>query len=140
MKKLKLLWKILKSIGAEKILTGFIGFILIMAGIFTFIEPNIDSYGDALWYCFAVVTTIGFGDLYAVTALGRVLTIILSLYGILIIALIPGVFVSFYMEFLKIKADESMMSFLDKLERLEELSKEELREISEKVKAKKYKI
>lgn len=140
MRKLKLLWKILKSVGAEKILIGFLGFVLIIAGVFTLIEPNMASYGDALWYCFAVVTTIGFGDIYAVTVIGRVLTIILSMYGILIIALIPGVFVSFYMEFLKIKADESMMDFLEKLERLEELPKEELIEISKKVKAKKHKL
>lgn len=140
MKKLRLLWKILKSINAEKIVTGFLTFVLVVALAFTFIEPSIETYGDALWYCFTVVTTIGFGDLYAVTTLGRILTIVLGLYGIFIIALVPGILISFYTEFLKIKANESTVVFLEKLERLDELSKEELREISNKVKEKKYKL
>lgn len=140
MKKLKLLWKILKSINAEQIVTGFLTFVLVAALAFTFIEPSIETYGDALWYCFTVVTTIGFGDLYAVTTLGRILTMVLGLYGIFIIALVPGILISFYTEFLKIKANESTVVFLEKLERLDELSKEELREISNKVKEKKYKL
>ena len=38
-----------------------------------------DSFGDALWYSFAVVTTIGFGDVVATTLVGRIITVILGL-------------------------------------------------------------
>lgn len=140
MKKLKILWKILKSTNADKIVISFIIFINIMAIAFTFVEPSITTYGDGLWYCFTIVSTIGFGDFYAVTTLGRICTIILSLYGILVIALIPGIIVSFYMEFIKQKSDDNISAFLEKLEHLEDLSKEELAEISSKVKSRKYKL
>ena len=53
---------------------------------------------DALWYCFAVVTTTGFGDLAAVTLIGRILTVILGFYGIVVVALITSVIVNFYNE------------------------------------------
>lgn len=140
MKKLKILWNILKTTSADKIVIGFIGFILMVAGIIQMVEPSMTSYGDALWYCFIVITTIGFGDFYAITLIGRVATIILAIYGIFVVALIPGIVVSFYMEFIKIKANESTVEFLEKLERLDELSKEELTQISKNVRDKKYNI
>ena len=60
--------------------------------------------------------------------------IFLSICSILIIAVVPGVITSYYVESTKLRADESSAKFLDDLERLPELSKEELVELSEKVK------
>ena len=48
------------------------------------IEPGIGDFGDALWYCFAIVTTIGFGDISAVSVPGRILSVILGFYGIIV--------------------------------------------------------
>ena len=56
------------------------------------------NIGDALWYCFAVVTTIGFGDFTAVTLTGRVLSVILGLFGIVLVAVITSIIVNFYNE------------------------------------------
>lgn len=30
------------------------------------IEPEIHNYFDALWYCFSVISTIGFGDIVGI--------------------------------------------------------------------------
>ena len=79
-------------------------------------------------------TTIGLGDVLATTLVGRVLSIFLSICSILIIAVVPGVITSYYVESTKLRADESSAKFLDDLERLPELSKEEPVELSEKVK------
>ena len=49
-------------------------------------------------------------------------------------AMVPGVVVSYYMEYIKIREKETISTFLEKLEKLPELSKEELREVSEKIK------
>lgn len=97
-------------------------------------EPNITRLFDSIWYCFSVATTIGLGDVLATTLVGRVLSIFLSICSILIIAVVPGVITSYYVESTKLRADESSAKFLDDLERLPELSKEELVELSEKVK------
>ena len=56
------------------------------------------TYGDALWYCFAVVTTIGFGDFSAIRPLTRILSVILGIYGIIVVALITSIIVNFYNE------------------------------------------
>lgn len=134
MKRLKLLWRILEMTQASRIMLGFILFVFLSAFGFTIVEPGIIRFGDGLWYCFAVFTTIGFGDFSAVTLPGRLLTVILGLYGILVVALIPGIIVSYFNEISRMKANSSITEFLDKLERLPELSKEELCEIAKEVK------
>ena len=47
---------------------------------------------------------------------------------------------SYFIEFNKIKSKESVVVFLDQLEHLETLSKEELRELSQKVKQRRYRL
>ena len=140
MKKLKVLWRIIKLASLDKILYGFILFFLVCAGVFFIFEPGIENYGDALWYSFVAFTTIGFGDFVSVCLIGRVFTILLTIYGIFNVALMPGIVDSYYQEVINIKAKDNITEFLTELERLPELSKEKLEEISEKIKNKRYKL
>lgn len=139
MKNSRVFIRILRFTNTDKIVTSFIGFTLLAAFFILLVEPGIQSYGDALWFCFTAVTTIGFGDFTATTLIGRIIIVVIALYGIIVIALIPGVLVSYYTEIMKMKSDESMMLFLDKLEHLPELSKEELSEIATQAKLRRKK-
>ena len=117
----------------EHFTLGYVAVLLLVAFGVWQVEPDITTFSDGLWYCFAASTTIGFGDIVAVTAVGRILTVILVLYGIFVIALIPGVVVNYFVEFNKIRYNESLLMFMDRLEHLDTLSKEELREISQDI-------
>ena len=64
--------------------------------LFPLFEPTITDFWDALWYCFTVITTIGFGDFYATTAIGRILTVLLGIYGIIVVAILTSVIVNYY--------------------------------------------
>lgn len=113
-------------------------YIIIFAGVSIgvwIVEPNIKTPIDSVWYCFSVATTIGFGDITAVTILGRAMSIFLSICSILIIAVVPGIITSYYIESTKLKEKESIAKFLDDLEHLPELSNEDLQSLSEKVKS-----
>lgn len=134
MRNSKILWRVLKRTRADKILYGYLILLFGISFVIWLIEPEINTIFDSLWYCFSVLTTIGFGDFIAVTFIGRILSVVLSIYSILIIAIIPGVITSFYLESIKIRSKESMEKFLYDLERLPELSKEELNDLSEKAK------
>ena len=90
--------KIVVKTHAAEIIFGLVLLIVTFSLLLTFFEPNMSSFPDALWYCFAIVTTIGFGDLTAVTAFGRVLSVILGAYGIIVVALITSIIVNFYGE------------------------------------------
>ena len=128
-----LLCKIIHTTHVEHFALGYVVVLLLVAFGVWQVEPDITTFSDGLWYCFAASTTIGFGDIVAVTAVGRILTVILVLYGIFVIALIPGVMVNYFVEYNKIRYNESLLMFMDRLEHLDTLSKEELRELSENV-------
>lgn len=140
MPRLRLLHRIMKITHMYQLLTGFLVFYLVSACLILRAEPDITTFQDSLWYCFVSCTTIGYGDIVAVTGTGRLLTALLALYGIIVVAFIPAVIVSYSIEFNKVKAKKSVMNFLDKLEHLDTLSPEELREISEHIKQRRYKL
>ena len=89
---------IIRETYASEILLGLLLLIFAFSYVFKFIEPGIDSFLDGLWYCFAIVTTIGFGDVSAVTIVGRILSVILGMYGIIVVAIITSIVVNFYGE------------------------------------------
>lgn len=97
-------------------------------------EPGVGGFGDATWFMFQVVTTIGLGDFTAVSFVGRIAVIALSIYSVFYLALITGAVVSFCTETMHARRDESIAHFLYQLEHLPELSPEELAALSEKVK------
>lgn len=94
----KVLFKIIVNTYSLEILFGLLTMIICCSLVFYAVEEKVTSFPDALWYCFAVVTTIGFGDIVATTALGRVLTVMLGLYGLIVVAVITSIIVNFYNE------------------------------------------
>ena len=134
MKNLKILWRILKHTHADRILFGFVLFLLADAAVIQIAEPGIDRYGDALWYCYAVISTAGFGDIVAVTLIGKTCSVLLTIYTLFVVAIVTGVVVNFYTQLVELRRKETLTAFMDKLEHLPELSKEELETISKNVK------
>jgi len=134
MSKLKLIAFILKTSGMTKVLSSFLIFFLISAIIIWFVDSNVESFFDAIWFCFAVVTTIGFGDIVVTNLIARIVAIVLAVYGILVIAIITGIIVYYISEILKIKGTKSVSQFLFDLHNLDKLSREELKELSARIK------
>ncbi len=77
--KLKILANIIRETYVAEILLGLLLMIIACSTIFSSLEDNMASYGDALWYSFALVTTIGFGDITASTLIGRILSVFLGI-------------------------------------------------------------
>ena len=134
MARLKILHRILKKTRAYYIIGLFVVFVLAVSLVFWAIEPDINNYGDALWYSYVNLFTIGFGDIVPVQPLSRILSVILTIYATIVIALITGVIVAFYQAVCRNNINDSKEVLIDKLSNLDKLSKEELKEISEKVK------
>ena len=70
----------------------------------------------------------------AVTFIGKICSVLITVYAIYAIAIITGVVVNFYTQMVEMQRKETLTMFMDKLERLPELSKEELEVISKNVK------
>ena len=99
--RLDVLRDVIKKTYAKEILFGLVLLILSFSWLLVYMDPSFSTYSDALWYCFAVVTTIGFGDLTATSFVGRILSVILGMYGIIVVALVTSVIVNFYGEMKK---------------------------------------
>lgn len=114
--KLKVLFKIIVKTYALEVLFGLLTMMVAFSLILMIYEPQMAYFPDALWYCFAVVTTIGFGDIQAVTHIGRAISVILGLYGIIVVAIITSIIVNFYNE-TKGKDDEKAIDEIKKDEK-----------------------
>lgn len=90
--------KVLAKSHTFEILSGLCIVIVIASLILPDCETSIKNFGDGLWYCFMIVTTIGFGDITAVTPLGRIISVIVGIYGIVVTALITSILVNLYNE------------------------------------------
>lgn len=123
MKKLRILWGILKRTRADHILLGFVLFLLADAAVIRLVEPDIHRYGDALWYCYAVISTAGFGDIVTVTLIGKICSVLLTIYTIFVVAIVTGVVVNFYTQLVEMQQKETLAMFMDKLERLRSFQK-----------------
>ena len=98
LEKIKLLLNILVKTHTFDIIICLFAFMIAFSFILPRFEPQITTFWDDMWYCFTVITTIGFGDFVAVTIVGRLLTVILGIYGIVVVAILTSVIVNFYNE------------------------------------------
>ena len=60
-----------------------------------------NSFFDAFYWAACTLTTVGYGDIYPISDIGRVISIISSMVGIAIIALPSGIITAGYMDEIK---------------------------------------
>ena len=65
-----------------------------------------DNFFNALYWATTTLTTVGYGDIYPVSEIGRAVSMFSSLFGVAIIALPSGVITASYLEELRKKKEE----------------------------------
>ena len=80
-------------------------------------QEGFSSIPRALWWAIVTLTTVGYGDVYPVTALGRVFAAIISLAGIGVVALPAGVFASAFSDELR---EREIRKLKDRVEEVEQ--------------------
>ena len=72
--------------------------LVVIAGTFIMYEiergaPNskMTTFLDALWWCVATVTTVGYGDVVPVTSIGRMVALVYMFFGIALISTLMAV-------------------------------------------------
>ena len=76
-----------------------VAYIVISALVIFNVEPDTFSdFFEAIYWATISLTTMGYGDIYPVTAIGRIVTMVSSLFGIAIVALPAGIVTAGYME------------------------------------------
>jgi voltage-gated potassium channel len=81
---------------AASVAFGIAGLTLVTSAVgFTMAEDvgdgrRIHSFFDALWWSAATITTVGYGDIYPVTAVGRIIAIFTMIVGISTLAVVTA--------------------------------------------------
>ncbi len=87
----------------RKVLTAVatmaIAYVLVSALVIYNVEPeSFNNFFDAIYWATVSLTTVGYGDIYPVTTIGRIVTMVSSVFGIAIIALPSGVIAGGYLD------------------------------------------
>ena len=112
--------KIIRRTYAFEILYGLFVLILSVSFVFYSVEPKIETFSDGLWYSFAIVTTIGFGDMSAETPIGRILSVLLGIYGLVVVAVLTSIIINFYNETIKDHDDKEIKKIAQEEEQIRE--------------------
>lgn len=65
---------------------------------------TIVSFGDALWWAFVTITTVGYGDYTPVTTTGRVIAVVMMVAGIALLGTVTATLASWFVQ--QISRDE----------------------------------
>lgn len=105
---LNLIGSVFKKKKYDLIITLFVTFILLLlaSSVMYYVENNSqpESFPNIIasfWWAIATLTTVGYGDVYPVTILGKILSGIIALLGIGIVALPTGIISSGFTEVLE---------------------------------------
>ena len=76
-----------------------VAYVLISALVIFNVEPDsFQNFFEAIYWATVSLTTMGYGDIYPVTTIGRIVTMLSSIFGIAIIALPSGIITAGFME------------------------------------------
>ena len=103
-KNIHILTNVLKKQKDSLIIVGLLalGYIFISALIIFNVEPStFPNFFDDLYWATISLTTVGYGDIYAVSTTGKIITMISSFLGIAIVALPAGIITAGYMKEIK---------------------------------------
>jgi voltage-gated potassium channel len=104
-KSLKLIWSVIKEKKHELAITGFVTLLTLLIASFLmyYIEgeaqpdkfPNIIA---SFWWAIATLTTVGYGDVYPITGLGKFVSGVIAVLGIGLVALPTGLISAGFIE------------------------------------------
>jgi voltage-gated potassium channel len=76
-----------------------LGYILVSALVMFSVEPDsFNTLFDAVYWATTALTTVGYGDIYPVTTIGRIVSMVSSVLGIAFVALPSGIITAGYMK------------------------------------------
>lgn len=109
-KSLHLIVQVFKERKSDLLMTLFITFILLVFASFLMYNIEKDVQPEAFpnilatfWWAIATLTTVGYGDVYPITALGKLLSGIIALLGVGLVALPTGILSSAFIDKIRIK-------------------------------------
>ena len=123
-------------------------FLILIIGTYLFfiaehaVNPEVPNYESAMWYAIISMTTVGYGDIVPITAIGRIIGIILILTGMAYISLLTATLAYSFLDFFRTesrKAGEKVENRVSNYEEKLDVLISEVNELKKKIDEKKPK-
>ena len=101
-------------------------------------DANINDFGDAIWWAVTTMTTVGYGDRYPVTGIGRLVAFALMVGGIALLGTVTATLASWLVENVEAEKDqaEDLQATVRRLEaKIDRLAAEPRRDLAPSVKS-----
>lgn len=122
----KPVYKIMQTSGLDKLMAVTAILLFVIPIPIIMIEPDINNFPDALWWAIVTTTTVGYGDVYPVTAVGRALAVVLMLVGIGIIGTFTSAITNYFNRSETVSRDKQVLRIIDTIEEVEYLTDEDV--------------
>jgi len=123
---LKPVYCILKTNGLDKLLMVAVVLLFIIPIPIVLLEPEINTFSDALWWAVVTTTTVGYGDISPSTPLGRVLAVVLMLVGIGVIGTFTSAITNYFGKKKDLSHDKQVLEVINSIEKIENLRNEDI--------------
>ena len=100
-------------------LVGFVAALAVLSAERGRANSNIENIGDAVWWAAETMTTVGYGDKYPVTALGRIIAVGLMVCGIALLGTVTATLASWLVEHVsqaEMSENAQLVARIDRLE------------------------
>ncbi len=129
-----IIWRSYRLVHFNHFLLSYMIVYVAVSIIVWVLDPDVKGLSDAFWFTFQTGTTIGYGDLIVNNTFARIVTMVFSVYSMALVAVFTGILAGYFVEIIKSQAQKSAVKFLLDLERLPDMTHEELVELSERAK------
>lgn len=120
--------RFLNTNGFKFVVIATVGMIIASAILMVVVEDM--PFPDGLWWSFVTVTTVGYGDIAPASLAGRVLAIILMLFGIGLIGALTSTVTTFFIREHKKEQNDFVAVAISRLEDFDSLTKSDVEEIA----------
>lgn len=121
-------WRAIADRGDDLIVTVALAFIFVLTGatLLHIVEGDVqpDAFGSiprALWWSVITLTTVGYGDAYPITIMGKIIGGVLALSGVAFVAMPTGIIAAAFSEAMQKRRDEKIQEMREHLARLDEI-------------------
>ncbi|MCM2392848.1 potassium channel family protein [Streptomyces albipurpureus] len=104
--RLALYARVIAYSGMSAVLLGFAGALTVYAEERGAPGATIKTFGDSVWWTCETLTTVGYGDVVPVTALGRTVAVVMMAGGLALLGAVTGSFSSWLIQTFTLEADK----------------------------------